>query len=310
MSDTTAPTHAFVLGAGLGTRLRPLTERRPKPLLPVWHRPLITHAFDHLLGAGVSRFIVNTHWQHEAYDTAFPDKAWCGAPLTLRHEPVLLETAGGIANIADLLPPDISFWVYNGDILSTLDLTPALDHHLASDDLATLILRSQGAEKVVAFDRAHGRAHGRVRDLRNLLGTGLEPTHQFTGLYLCRPGFLDFLTRGKIESSRTTFLDIIRRTGRVGGAVCDDGLWLDLGDRASYLEAHRRLAPSRPEPPPAGVTLRGACAVSPDAEIEPGAVLEDCVVWPGARVAADARLTRCIVREGATAGGVAVDRDF
>jgi mannose-1-phosphate guanylyltransferase/mannose-1-phosphate guanylyltransferase/phosphomannomutase len=306
MIHSPTPTHAFVLGAGLGTRLRPLTARRPKPLIPVWNRPLITHAFDHLLGMGVEQFLVNTHWHPEAYDDAFPDKRWRGRPLTLCHEPVLLETAGGIANIASLLPARQSFWVYNGDILSTLNLQPALDHHAASDDLATLILRSNGAEKVVAFDSTSHR----IKDIRNLLATGRPATHQFTGLYLCRPGFLDFLTPGKIESSRTTFLDIIRQTGRLGGVVCDDGWWLDLGDRASYLAAHRLLTPPGPGATRPGVTLTGACALAPEANIEPGAMLEDCVVWPRARVAAGARLTRCVVRDGETAAGVAVDRDF
>ena len=308
MHSRSAPTHAFVLGAGLGTRLRPLTECLPKPLIPVWHRPLITYAFDHLLGMGVGHLIVNTHWHPKTYGAAFRRHVWKGTPLTFRHEPVLLETAGGIANIADLLPQDRSFWVYNGDILSTLDLRPALERHLASDDVATLVLRSFGAEKVVAFDETTGR----VRDIRNLLGTGLPPTHQFTGLYLCRPEFLRYLTPGKIESARTTFLDIIRATGQIGGVVCDDGLWLDLGDRRSYLEAHRLLAPfhAGQDAPRPGVTCHGTCAIAPQAEVESGAVLADCVVWPGARVLADARLERCIVRDGMVASGVAADRDF
>ena len=86
MSGPPAPTHAFVLGAGLGTRLRPLTARRPKPLIPVWHRPLIVHAFDHLLGMGARQLIVNTHWHPEAYDQAFPDHQWRGTAITLRDE--------------------------------------------------------------------------------------------------------------------------------------------------------------------------------------------------------------------------------
>lgn len=306
MSGNSPPTHAFVLGAGLGTRLRPLTERRPKPLIPVWHRPLITYAFDHLLSLGVQRLIVNTHWCPEAYASAFPGRSWRDQPITFRHEPVLLETAGGIANVADLLPRTRSFWVYNGDILATSHLQPALRHHLQSDDIATLVLRSSGTERVVAFDPATRRVH----DLRHLLGSERPATHQFTGIYLCRPEFLDFLTPGNIESSRTTFLEIIRRTGRLGGIVCDDGEWLDLGDRASYLEAHRRIAPHPPPSAPTGVTLRGTCAIAPDATIEPGAVFEDCVVWSGARVGAGARLTRCVVRDGVTANGVASDRDF
>ncbi|MDB6150449.1 MAG: sugar-phosphate nucleotidyltransferase, partial [Chthoniobacter sp.] len=63
---------AFVLGAGLGTRLKTLTARRPKPLIPVINRPLITYAFEHLRDVGVQRFVVNTHWRAEAYDSAFP----------------------------------------------------------------------------------------------------------------------------------------------------------------------------------------------------------------------------------------------
>ncbi len=160
---------------------------------------------------------------------------------------------------------------------------------------------------MVAFDEEAGR----IRDIRDLLGTGLAPTHQFTGLYLCRPEFLDWLTPGKIESSRAVFLEIVRRADALGGVVIDDGLWMDLGDRASYLAAHQALpAPDGWSEPRPGVTQRGMCAIAPGAVVEAGAELEDCVVWAGGRVTADARLTRCVVRGGSVAGGTAVDRDF
>src|SRR5260221_425111 len=119
---------AFVLGAGLGTRLRPLTDQLPKPLIPVFHKPLICYAFDHLLASGVREFIVNTHHLPEKYADAFPDSIYKGTPVTFRHEPVLLETAGGIANIADLVR-DESFLVYNGDILTDLPLAPLINEH-------------------------------------------------------------------------------------------------------------------------------------------------------------------------------------
>ena len=86
---------AFILGAGLGTRLRPLTEECPKPLLPVGGRPLITYAMDHCLSVGIERFIVNTHHCPRAFDRAFPEKSWRGWPILFRHEPVLLDTGGG-----------------------------------------------------------------------------------------------------------------------------------------------------------------------------------------------------------------------
>src|SRR6202012_8681 len=98
-ATTTEVRPAFVLGAGLGTRLKSLTARRPKPLIPVANRPLITYAFDHLLGVGVERLVVNMHWRSEAYARFFPEPAYRSAPLAFRDEqPEVLETAGGIWN--------------------------------------------------------------------------------------------------------------------------------------------------------------------------------------------------------------------
>jgi len=107
---------AFILAAGLGTRLRPLTERLPKPLLEIGGRPIITHVMDHLLKVGVDRFIVNIHHLPEVYSETFPERRWRGAPIAFRHEPVLLDTAGGLKNIEDLLEEDEAILCYNGDI--------------------------------------------------------------------------------------------------------------------------------------------------------------------------------------------------
>ena len=85
---------AFVLAAGLGTRLRPLTDQLPKPLIPVGHKPLITFAFDHLIAdAGIEEFIVNTHHLPEAFPAAFPEGIYRSRPVTFRREPVLLRWA-------------------------------------------------------------------------------------------------------------------------------------------------------------------------------------------------------------------------
>ena len=94
---------AFILAAGLGTRLQPLTEGCPKPLLEIGGRPIITYAMDHLLTVGVNRFVANTHHFAKAYSEKFPDGQWRGFPITFRHEPILLDTAGGLKNIEDLL---------------------------------------------------------------------------------------------------------------------------------------------------------------------------------------------------------------
>src|SRR4051812_6565625 len=104
---------AFVLGAGLGTRLRPLTEVRPKPLIPVCNRPLIEYAFDHLRSIGVERFSVTPPCPPPVYPDLSPDAQYDSKPIAFRHEPDILETAGGIKNVEDLLGAE-PFVVYNG----------------------------------------------------------------------------------------------------------------------------------------------------------------------------------------------------
>jgi mannose-1-phosphate guanylyltransferase/mannose-1-phosphate guanylyltransferase/phosphomannomutase len=310
---------AFVLGAGLGTRLRPLTDQLPKPLIPVFHRPLMTYAFDHLLSAGLIEFIVNTHHLPECYEVAFPKGTYREAPITFRNEPVLLETAGGIANITDLVA-DESFIVYNGDILTDLPLQPLIAEHERGENIITLVLRSTGPAQHIAFDAESGR----VTDIRGKLNTGNIGTHQFTGIYAIRPDFLKHLEPGKKESVIPIFLKLIESGERIGAVVVDQGVWWDLGDRESYLEAHQTMHQMGQTFPAYGASIRatiqdgaainphavlkGLNVISVGAEVGEGAVLEDCILWPDAKVAANAKLTRCVVRSGIHVEGVAVDQ--
>src|SRR6478672_8990172 len=106
-------TKAFVLGAGLGTRLRPLTESIPKPLIPVFNKPLITFALDHLISVGVSSFVINTHRLADQFTEYFGSEKYNGYPIRLVHEPVLLETGGGIKNAEPFLNNE-PFITYSG----------------------------------------------------------------------------------------------------------------------------------------------------------------------------------------------------
>lgn len=303
---------AFVLGAGIGERLRPLTAQLPKPLVPVFHRPLITYAFDHLIAAGVSRLVVNTHHLPEAYAQAFPEQNYHGTPVRFRNEsPVRLETAGGIANVRDLLGSE-PFLVYNGDILTDLPLEPLIRTHRENGNLVTLALRSHGPSLHIAFDGESGR----VTDIRNKLGTGDEGKYLFTGIYACDPAIHDWITPGKVESVIPVFLNMIRAGAKLGAVVIDEGSWWDLGSRTAYLSAHSALnGMYAPAIDPAaqieaGAVLRGINVVGAGAVIEAGAQLEDTIVWPGGRVVCGAELKRCIVRSGITASGMREDADF
>jgi NDP-sugar pyrophosphorylase family protein len=167
-----------------------------------------------------------------------------------------------------------------------------------------LVLRSGGPNPNVTFDPATGR----VRDLRQALGTAPERFHQFTGIYLVHPEFLRYL-RPVPESVVPAFLRAITDGARIGGIVLDEGSWRDLGDRDTYLEANAALAraPSFLGEPTAPLRIAPSARIGAGAEIDrltvigdgcrvgAGARLEACVLWPGAVVAPGADLRRCVL---------------
>jgi NDP-sugar pyrophosphorylase family protein len=221
---------AFILGAGLGTRLRPLTDQIPKPLLPIGGRPMITYAMEHLRAIGIQRFIINTHHCAGKYAEAFPEGDWQGIPITFRHEPVLLDTAGGIKNIEDLLEQDDRIVVYNGDIITNLPLEPLIKRHFELKTEATLALRSSGPLLNVHIDSA-----GFICDMRNLLHHPGVQSCLFAGIYILETSFLRRLTADKIESIVIPLVECIRQNPRsIAGVVINDGFWYDLGTMEEY----------------------------------------------------------------------------
>lgn len=292
---------AFILGAGLGTRLRPLTNVTPKPLVPVFHKPLASHAMDACAANGIRRFAVNTHHLAECWETFRPV---AGATLDFFHEPTLLDTGGGLKNI-EPWAGGRPLLVHNGDILTSLPLRRLMDAHERGTHWATLAVRRDGPPHHIALDASERQ----VVDIRNRLGRG-EGSHGFTGVYCVAPEFFALIESVDVVSVIPAFLECAR-LGRLGAVVLEEGIWLDLGDRSAYLRAHRELALA--EAINAGAAIGAGVVidrsvVGPGARIGAGSALDGCVVWPGARVLPGSRLRNCIV--ATEAGGCHEDRDF
>ncbi len=315
-----------MLGAGLGTRLKHLTGQKPKPLIPICGKPLITFAFDHLIRHGIERIVVNTHHRPEAYAQTFPDSKYRGLPLHFEHEPALLETAGGIKNVEHLLRSE-TFLVYNGDILSDLPIDAAIEQHFRQRNEVTLVLRSSGGPLHISLDEKNGQ----IVDIARRLRSGVEPKYMFTGIYVVSPSFLFKVPSRTKISVIPIFLHMIQRGLKIGGVVIDEGHWWDLGTREKYLEVHRYFAQKTftfkyefggPDDPPwpmwihpnAKISPRtkisGATAIGPGASVDDLAQITDCVLWENAQVASGAVLRNCIVTAGQTASGAHTDFDF
>jgi mannose-1-phosphate guanylyltransferase len=310
-------TQAFVLAAGLGTRLRPLTDELPKPLIPIFQKPLVTFALDHLIGVGVNRFIINTHRHPELFENFFSTREYAGFPTTLVHEPDLLETGGGIKNVESHLGSE-PFLTYSGDILTDVDLHPLIQEHFRRGNDVTLALRHTGLAAAVAL-----RDH-RVVDISNRYG--VAGNFDFANIAVWNSAIFQ-----RIPQKKVSFIPIlgdwIGQGARIGGVVMDDGKWFNISSRAEYLEVHRTILRDDWQPDfvktrewperiassaivDSSAQLRGCTVVGRNCGVGAEAILEDTILWPDAEIASQSRLEACIVRSRKRVSGIHRDIDI
>jgi mannose-1-phosphate guanylyltransferase len=322
---------AFVLGAGLGTRLRPLTDLVPKPLLPIFGKPIVTFALDHLIAQGVERFVINCHHlagQINALFQAHTDEKeivptrYRSRAIQLVYEPDLLETGGGIRNAAALIG-DEPFFVYSGDVLTDIDLGRLADAHFSSGCDVTLGLRTTGLSADISFD---SRA-GLVVDVRQMLKSGVAGGYDFANVSVWNPAAIAQIPPNKKISFIPVLVDWISRGGRVAGVVLEEGSWFNVGNRSEYLRLHRIIAREHWRPaylaePNWPASVDPGAKVSPGAEtsddswvganslIESAAKLRNAIAWPNSIIRTRAELTECIVTGREVGEGVFDQHDF
>jgi mannose-1-phosphate guanylyltransferase len=265
----------MVLCAGQGTRLRPLTDELPKPLVPVGDRSVLEHVLDALAAAGFGRFVVNTHHRAADFDT------FARPGLALSHEPAILGTAGGVAHAAAALGPG-PVLVHNGDILADVDY-PALS---GSDAFAVLAVRPGRpvGEGTVGVDgggrvvRLRGRTFGTEAGGADFAGVQQlsERARAVLPAAGCLVGdvYLPALARGEVLVAASV-VRAFRDIGTVGEYLDANLAW--LGERSAWIAPSATLAPGVA----ADRALVGAGAV-----IEGQGTVARTVVWPGARARA------------------------
>ncbi|MFI6097286.1 sugar phosphate nucleotidyltransferase [Lentzea sp. NPDC051213] len=312
---------AVVLVGGKGTRLRPLTLSAPKPMLPTAGVPFLTHLLSRIKEVGITHVVLGTSYKAEVFEEYFGDGSRLGLELEYVVEEVPLDTAGAIRNVADKLrEPDVM--VFNGDILSGVDLTGIVDTHRKHEADVTLHLVK------VADPRAFGCVptddEGRVQAF--LEKTENPPTDQINaGCYVFRREVIDAIPAGRpVSVERETFPGLLADGKRLQGHV-DATYWLDLGKPEAFVQGSadlvRGVAPSAAVEQPGdflvlegasvhpGASVRGGSTVGAGCTVADGAVLDGAILFDGAVVGENAVVERSIVGAGALVQAGAVLRD-
>lgn len=308
---------AIVLVGGEGTRLRPLTYRTPKPLLPVANVPFLERQLGWLARHGVDEVVLSLGYLPDAFLAHFPGDRCGDVKLGYAVEPEPMGTAGGIRFAADDVSEPIV--VCNGDVLTDLDLTAMLRFHHERGAEATIHLTH--VEDPSSFGVVPTRPDGEVIAFVEKPPRDRAPTRWVNaGTYILEPTVLDLIPpRLNVSIERETFPRMLERPGRVY-AMHSDAYWLDIGTPAKYWEAQCDVIAGRIGLPPApgaeqrapGIWVQPGAGVASTAVLEAPVLLgERCEVGDRAHVAAAvlgpdtgvgvrARLRRCVLLGGVT----------
>jgi NDP-sugar pyrophosphorylase family protein len=327
---------AVILAGGLGTRLRPLTLNRPKPIVPLLNVPFLCYQLGLLGVHGVRDVILSVSHRPDVIRTTMARERLGAVRLRDVVEADPLGTAGGMRNAADLI--DGRLVVLNGDVLTDLDLSAMLAAHEALGAAATIYLTP--VENPTAYGLVELEPDGRVRRFLEKPGWEEVTTNTINaGVYVLERELLELIPKGEPHSMEREFFPLLLDRGVPFYGFVSAGYWLDIGTPAKYLQAQQDLLARRLrayiEPvgreghegwidPTATVApaarIRGPVAIGPACRIEAGAVvgpgvvlgagcrigagaqLETAVLWEEVEVGAEARLAGCLIGRGVSIG--------
>ncbi|MFD6205996.1 sugar phosphate nucleotidyltransferase [Streptomyces rubiginosohelvolus] len=298
---------AILLVGGKGTRLRPLTVHTPKPMVPAAGVPFLTHQLARARAAGVEHIVLATSYLAEVFEPYFGDGSSLGLHIEYVTEQEPLGTGGAIRNVAPKLSsgPDEPVLIFNGDILTGLDIRALVTSHTVSG--ADVSLHLTRVEDPRAFGLVPTDATGRVTAFLEKPQTPEEiVTDQINaGAYIFRRSVIDTIPSGRpVSVERETFPGLLDSGAHLQGMV-DSTYWLDLGTPGAFVRGSADLvlgrAPSPALPGRCGDRLvLPAASVAPDAKLTGGTVVgAGAVIGAGARIEGSTILENAVVEPNA-----------
>jgi NDP-sugar pyrophosphorylase family protein len=287
---------AFILAAGLGERLRPITNHIPKPLLPILGKPMLETVLEKISALPVTTIGVNLHYKKETISHWFNQSAFRHI-IELFPENIVLGTGGGLKNAEHFLK-DSTFLVHNADIVSDIDLQQLIDFHLTSHNLATFAVHDYPEFNRLAVDEK-GFFKGFNSSSEKLKNVA------FTGIAVYDPEFLKFLPAG-VSSVIDAWLKAIRDGEIIGTFDITGSYWSDIGTPVAYAKAvinelRRNGEMVYIHPTAKGcqhIEIDGYVAIENESILDQGISLRNCIVLPGTEIDIKDHFENCILGPG------------
>ena len=286
----------------MGTRLKPLTDESPKPMLPVAGLPVTEHQILAAKRAGIHTLVLATSYLAEIFTPYFGDGSRWGMKILYAVEKEPLGTGGAIRNAAELLGGDEPIVVFNGDVLSRHSIAKQIAWHNAQGADATLHLID--VEDARAFGCVPTDANGRVTAFLEKMDNPVTNSIN-AGCYIFNPAVIDEIPLGKVVSvERETFPHLVENERPVFGYK-EQAYWLDVGTPAALFKGSRdfvggdfqAMADTEIE---SGAVITGGSSIGARCAIASGAVISDCIIGDDVSIGANVELTHCFIAHGTT----------
>ena len=287
---------AFVLAAGLGTRLAPLTDHTPKPLIPVLNIPSLFYSFFLLKQAGITEIICNIHHHGNVIRRYIESTNLNGITITFSEEPEILGTGGGLKKCEKLLGDD-DFILVNSDIITDIDFKALVTQHHRSGCPGTLTLFDTPEAATIGYV---GVENGLVKDFRDLRKTGLASSFIYTGVAVLSPKIFRFMKAEFSGIVDTGFTGLIDNGGL--SFYRHEGLWMDIGTMHSYWLANidtPSLMNNLAQPMKRGLGI-SPHLIAPDAIISTDAILSRSVIGKGCTIGRECTIRKSVLLPGVT----------
>ena len=280
---------AILLAGGKGTRLRPLTIHTPKPIVPIFNRAFLHYQIDLLKQVPeIDEVILSLNYQPRRIEEMFGDGADLGIKIRYVVEPVPLGTAGAIKYAGDKLTESVV--VFNGDVMTQLDLAAVIRMHRERQARATIVLTPVDNPSAYGLVETDEQSNIK-RFIEKPKPEEITTNHINAGIYILEPDTFDRIPSEVPWSIERSYFPSLIERSETFVAYIYNGYWIDIGTPEKYVQVHHDIMDGRFVAPPfAGLTAPRQC-IAPDARIEDGATIEGPVfIDEGVLVKAGARI--------------------